>query len=175
MTIYYRGNFWTYWLLSLTSILQLRARSECDILIKIIHERVVDSDPDVVEPSIVLPIAWQTSQQQDHVPYSSFRPNTCSASSNVHDCSQQLDNNIVENGWLEESQHVSPQLSEPCGIILYTKYVGTQDHRISWHVFTLHLIFAFSIPLDCAQFFMTTSDDVNCQSTPYFLRFYSCY
>ncbi|KAF2943387.1 uncharacterized protein [Oryza sativa Japonica Group] len=81
------------------------SRSECDILIKIIHERVVDSDPDVVEPSIVLPIAWQTSQQQDHVPYSSFRPNTCSASSNVHDCSQQLDNNIVENGWLEESQH----------------------------------------------------------------------
>uniref|UniRef100_A0A0E0CGJ8 Uncharacterized protein n=1 Tax=Oryza meridionalis TaxID=40149 RepID=A0A0E0CGJ8_9ORYZ len=80
------------------------SRSECDILIKIIHERVVDSDPDVVEPSIVLPIAWQTSQQQDHVPYSSFRPNTCSASSNVHDCSQQLDNNIVENGWLEESQ-----------------------------------------------------------------------
>uniref|UniRef100_A0A0E0G2F1 Uncharacterized protein n=1 Tax=Oryza nivara TaxID=4536 RepID=A0A0E0G2F1_ORYNI len=42
------------------------SRSECDILIKIIHERVVDSDPDVVEPSIVLPIAWQTSQQQDH-------------------------------------------------------------------------------------------------------------
>ncbi|XP_015688400.1 uncharacterized protein LOC102700499 isoform X3 [Oryza brachyantha] len=64
------------------------SRSECDMLIKIIQERVVDSDPDIVEPSIVLPIAWKASQQQDPIAYSSFSPNTCS---NV---SQQLDNNV---------------------------------------------------------------------------------
>ncbi|KAL5213207.1 hypothetical protein ABZP36_024054 [Zizania latifolia] len=90
-------------------------RSECYKLIKIIQERVVDSDPGVVEPSIVLPIAWQASGDQDPVEYSSFSPNTCSATSNVHDCSQQFDINIVEEKrWLDMKRPSS--VEGPCNL-----------------------------------------------------------
>ncbi|KAG8044195.1 hypothetical protein GUJ93_ZPchr0228g22251 [Zizania palustris] len=89
------------------------SRSECDKLIKIIQERVVDSDPGVVEPSIVLPIAWQASQQQDPVEYSSFIPNTCSATSNVPGCSQQFDRNIAEEKKWLDMKRLSP-VEGPC-------------------------------------------------------------
>ncbi|RLN07934.1 uncharacterized protein C2845_PM11G02670 [Panicum miliaceum] len=51
------------------------SRLECDKLIKIIQERVVDSDPGVDEPEIILPIAWHASTQQHPVAHSSS-PNT---------------------------------------------------------------------------------------------------
>ncbi|KAL5208857.1 hypothetical protein ABZP36_033292 [Zizania latifolia] len=89
------------------------SRSECDKLIKIIQERVVDSDSGVVEPSIVLPIAWQASQQQDPAEYSSFIPNTCSATSNVPGCRQQFDRNIAEEKTWLDMKRLSP-VEGPC-------------------------------------------------------------
>ena len=65
----------------------LYARLECDELIKIIQERVVDSDPGVDEPEIILPIAWHASTQQHPVAYSS---------------SPGFDNS-VEKEWLKKS------------------------------------------------------------------------
>lgn len=55
----------------MTSTHIFNARSECDALIKIIQERVVDSDPGVDEAEIILPIAWHDSTQQHPVSYPS--------------------------------------------------------------------------------------------------------
>ncbi|KAF8691244.1 hypothetical protein HU200_040367 [Digitaria exilis] len=60
------------------------SRSECDALIKIIQERMVDSDPGVDEAEIILPIAWHDSTQEHPVAYSSSP-------------------NIVEKEWLNKT------------------------------------------------------------------------
>uniref|UniRef100_A0A0A9HPQ4 Uncharacterized protein n=1 Tax=Arundo donax TaxID=35708 RepID=A0A0A9HPQ4_ARUDO len=77
-------------------------RSECDALIKIIQERVVDSDPGVDEPAVVLPIAWQDSTQEHPVAYSSFSPKTSPATSGIPAYSPVFDN-IDEKRWLKEN------------------------------------------------------------------------
>ncbi|RLM78899.1 uncharacterized protein C2845_PM12G04480 [Panicum miliaceum] len=78
------------------------SRSECDELIKIIQERVVDSDPGVDEPEIVLPIAWHASTQQHPVAYSSSRNTSLQEDLEVPAYSPGFDN-TVQKEWLKKS------------------------------------------------------------------------
>ncbi|PVH65701.1 hypothetical protein PAHAL_1G057200 [Panicum hallii] len=78
------------------------SRSECDELIKIIQERVVDSDPGVDEPEIVLPIAWHASTQQHPVAYSSSRNTSRQEDLEIPAYSPGFDN-TVQKEWLKKS------------------------------------------------------------------------
>ncbi|TKW37700.1 hypothetical protein SEVIR_1G065300v4 [Setaria viridis] len=78
------------------------SRSECDELIKIIQERMVDSDPGVDAPEIVLPIAWHASTQQHPVAYSSSPNTSLLAASGIPDYTPVFDN-TVEEEWLKRS------------------------------------------------------------------------
>ncbi|PUZ74332.1 hypothetical protein GQ55_1G056400 [Panicum hallii var. hallii] len=78
------------------------SRSECDELIKIIQERVVDSDPGVDEPEIVLPIAWHASTQQHPVAYSSSRNTSLQEDLEIPAYSPGFDN-TVQKEWLKKS------------------------------------------------------------------------
>ncbi|XP_066318018.1 uncharacterized protein [Miscanthus floridulus] len=78
------------------------SRSECDALIKIIQERVVDSDD---EPAAILPIAWQANTQQHPVAYSSSPNTAVPAVSNPANCP--VFDNIVEKEWLKKSSAVA--------------------------------------------------------------------
>ena len=80
----------------------LYARLECDELIKIIQERVVDSDPGVDEPEIILPIAWHASTQQHPVAYSSSPNTSLKADLEIPAYSPGFDNS-VEKEWLKKS------------------------------------------------------------------------
>ncbi|KAL6629082.1 hypothetical protein ACP70R_028847 [Stipagrostis hirtigluma subsp. patula] len=84
-------------------------RSECDALIKIIQERVMDSDPDVDEPADVLPLAWAPGTEQDDVSYSSLCPNNSPHATSV---SLVLKRSYSNRGdALEESRRVRPKLN----------------------------------------------------------------
>ncbi|CAL5023659.1 unnamed protein product [Urochloa decumbens] len=70
------------------------SRSECDELIKIIQERVVD------EPEIILPIQWHASTQQHPVAYSSI-PNTSLLAASGIPAYTAVPDNTVEKEWLK--------------------------------------------------------------------------
>ncbi|CAN6271643.1 unnamed protein product [Urochloa humidicola] len=72
------------------------SRSECDELIKIIQERVVD------EPEIILPIAWHPSTQQHTAAYSS-NPNTSLLAASGIPAYTPVFDNTVEKQWLKRS------------------------------------------------------------------------
>ncbi|XP_039788418.1 uncharacterized protein LOC120654821 [Panicum virgatum] len=78
------------------------SRTECDELIKIIQERVVESDPGVDEPEIILPIAWHASTQQRHVAYSSSPNTSLQADLEIPAYSPGLEN-TVEKEWPKKS------------------------------------------------------------------------
>ena len=78
------------------------ARTECDELIKIIQERVVESDPGVDEPEIILPIAWHASTRQRHVAYSSSPNTSLQADLEIPAYSPGLEN-TVEKEWPKKS------------------------------------------------------------------------
>ncbi|KAG2656406.1 hypothetical protein PVAP13_1KG078700 [Panicum virgatum] len=78
------------------------SRLECDELIKTIQERVVDSDPGVDEPEIILPIAWHASTQQHPVAYSSSPNTSLKADLEIPAYSPGFDNS-VEKEWLKKS------------------------------------------------------------------------
>ncbi|TVU32820.1 hypothetical protein EJB05_24578, partial [Eragrostis curvula] len=85
------------------------SRSECDALMKIIQERVVDSGPSVVEPDVVLPIAWLPSSDEHPVAYSSPSPkNSASQTSGVP-----LFGNAGEKRGLKTS---STTVEDPCNL-----------------------------------------------------------
>jgi len=75
---------------------------ECEELIKIIQERVVESDPGVDEPEIILPIAWHASTQQRHVAYSSSPNTSLQADLEIPAYSPGLEN-TVEKEWPKKS------------------------------------------------------------------------
>ncbi|KAG0531968.1 hypothetical protein BDA96_04G067600 [Sorghum bicolor] len=76
--------------------------SECDALIKIIQERIVDSDD---EPAVVLPIAWQANTQQHPVAYSSSLNTSVPAVSNPAYCP--VFDNVVEKESMKKSSAVA--------------------------------------------------------------------
>ncbi|KAL6888428.1 hypothetical protein ACP4OV_009454 [Aristida adscensionis] len=92
-------------------------RSECDELIKIIQERVVDLDPGVDEADVVLPLAWVADTGTYNVSHSSLNqnaspPTTSGPCSLSHDRSLPvLKRSFYNKGdALEESRRVRPKL-----------------------------------------------------------------
>ncbi|CAO2171339.1 unnamed protein product [Urochloa humidicola] len=79
------------------------SRSECDELIKIIQERVVD------EPEIILPIAWHDSTQQHTAAYSS-NPNTSLLAPSGIPAYTPVFDNTVEKQWVKRSSTVTESL-----------------------------------------------------------------
>ncbi|AQK68969.1 hypothetical protein ZEAMMB73_Zm00001d015457 [Zea mays] len=77
--------------------------SECDALIKIIQERVVDSDD---EPAAILPIAWHANTQLHPVAHSS-NPNTTAVPAVSNPACRLEFDNIVEKEWLKKSSAVA--------------------------------------------------------------------
>ncbi|KAJ1278146.1 hypothetical protein BS78_04G057100 [Paspalum vaginatum] len=80
------------------------SRAECDALVKIIQERVVDAGD---EPAaIILPIAWQANTQQYPVAYSSS-PNTSFPAASGIPAYSPVFETAVEKEWLKKSSAVA--------------------------------------------------------------------
>jgi hypothetical protein len=89
---------------------------------------VVDSDPGVDEPEIVLPIAWHASTQQHPVAYSSSRNTSRQEDLEIPAYSPGFDN-TVQKEWLKKSSTSIKGLgtknherSQPVSLLIFRNY-----------------------------------------------------
>lgn len=80
---------------------------------------MVDSDPGVDEPEIILPIEWHASTQQHPVAYTSSPNNSLLAASGIPDYAP-LFENAVEEEWLKRNSTTTK--------VLYTKNCDKSQH-----------------------------------------------